>query len=183
LQGRMTARSDAELCNDCGSTVNVMKNLSMRMPQGILGRIAVALGALAAALAAFFVVPSTSFACKCAPPPEPAEALAQSTAASILDVRTVPEYQQVGHIPGTPLVVWPRDGVQEDYQAFVDEVAERFEPGEPLLLLCRSGVRSHHAAHLLTQAGFTRAYNILEGFEGGQPGQGWRAAGLPWEQG
>jgi len=115
--------------------------------------------------------------------PSEAQALAQSTAASILDVRTVPEYQQVGHIPGTPLVVWPRDGVQEDYQAFVDEVAERFEPGEPLLLLCRSGVRSHHAAHLLTQAGFTRAYNILEGFEGGQPGQGWRAAGLPWEQG
>jgi rhodanese-related sulfurtransferase len=115
--------------------------------------------------------------------PAEAQALAQSTAASILDVRTVPEYQQVGHIPGTPLVVWPRDGVQADYQAFVDQVVEKFEPGDPVLLLCRSGVRSHHAAHLLTQAGFTRAYNILEGFEGGQPGQGWRAAGLPWEQG
>jgi rhodanese-related sulfurtransferase len=115
--------------------------------------------------------------------PAEAQALAQSTAARILDVRTVAEYQQVGHIPGTPLVVWPRDGVQEDYQAFVDQVAERFEPGDPVLLLCRSGVRSHHAANLLTQAGFTRAYNILEGFEGGQPGKGWRAAGLPCEQG
>lgn len=115
--------------------------------------------------------------------PAEAQALSQSTAARILDVRTVPEYRQVGHIPGTPLVVWPRDGAQEDYQAFVDQVAEKFEPGEPLLLLCRSGVRSHHAAHLLTQAGYTRAYNILEGFEGGQPGQGWRSAGLPWEQG
>ena len=115
--------------------------------------------------------------------PAEAQALAQSTAAKILDVRTVPEYQQVGHVPGTPLVVWPRDGAQEDYQAFVDQVAERFEPGDPVLLLCRSGARSHYAAHLLTQAGFTRAYNILEGFEGGQPGQGWRAAGLPWEQG
>jgi rhodanese-related sulfurtransferase len=115
--------------------------------------------------------------------PAEAQALAQSRAASILDVRTTPEYRQVGHVPGTPLIVWPRDGRQEDYQAFVDSVAERFGPGEPLLLLCRSGARSHNAAHLLTQAGFRRAYNILEGFEGGQPGQGWRAAGLPWEQG
>ncbi|MEO7743232.1 MAG: rhodanese-like domain-containing protein [Usitatibacter sp.] len=115
--------------------------------------------------------------------PAEAQALAQSSAAKILDVRTVPEYQQVGHVPGTPLVVWPRDGRQEDYQAFVDEVVDKFASSEPLLLLCRSGVRSHHAAHLLTQAGFQRAYNILEGFEGAQAGQGWRAAGLPWETG
>lgn len=113
--------------------------------------------------------------------PAEAQALAQSSAAKILDVRTIPEYEQVGHVPGTPLVVWPRDGRQEDYQGFVDGVVDKFEPTEPLLLLCRSGVRSHHAAHLLTQAGFQRAYNILEGFEGAQPGQGWRAAGLPWE--
>ena len=115
--------------------------------------------------------------------PAEAQALAQASAAKILDVRTVPEYQQVGHVPGTPLVVWPRDGGSENFQRFAEEVADKFEPTTPLLLLCRSGARSHHAAHLLTQAGFQRAYNILEGFEGGQPGQGWRNAGLPWEQG
>lgn len=114
--------------------------------------------------------------------PAEAQALAQSAAAKILDVRTVPEYRQVGHVPGTPLIVWPRDGTQEAYRAFVDEVAGAFEPAQPLLLLCRSGARSHFAAQLLTQAGFTRAYNVLEGFEGGQPGAGWRAAGLPWVQ-
>lgn len=121
--------------------------------------------------------------------PAEAQALAQSTAARILDVRTVPEYQQVGHVPGTPLVVWPRDGVQEDYQAFVDQVAERFEPGDPVLLLCRSGVRSHHAAETAARAGFGRAYNVLEGFEGDLDGErhrgatgGWRFHGLPWIQ-
>jgi rhodanese-related sulfurtransferase len=100
-----------------------------------------------------------------------------------VDVRTVPEYEQVGHVPGTPLVVWPRDGGAEDYNAFVEQIRDKFETGEPLLLLCRSGARSHYAAHLLTQAGFKRAYNVLEGFEGAQPGQGWRAAGLPSTQG
>lgn len=115
----------------------------------------------------------------------PAEAnrLSQSGAAKIVDVRTVPEYQQVGHVPGTPLVVWPRDGGAEDYNAFVGQIRSRFEANAPVLLLCRSGVRSHYAAHLLAQAGYERAYNILEGFEGAQPGQGWRAAGLPWTQG
>ncbi len=56
-------------------------------------------------------------------------------------------------------------------------------------LLCRSGVRSHHAAIALTQAGYANAYNVLQGFEGdkdpsGQRNRlgGWRAAGLPWAQ-
>ncbi len=115
--------------------------------------------------------------------PTEAHQLAQAAAAKIVDVRTVPEYRQVGHVPGTPLVIWPREGTKEDYEAFVEQIREQFEPGEPLLLLCRSGARSHHAAYLLAQAGFERAYNVLEGFEGGAPGQGWRAAGLPWTQG
>jgi MYXO-CTERM domain-containing protein len=71
-----------------------MKTLSMRMPQGNLGRIAIALGAFAA----FFAVPSTSFACKCAPPPEPAEALAQSTAvfeAQVTQVNTTTDELEV----------------------------------------------------------------------------------------
>ena len=112
----------------------------------------------------------------------PAEAydLARASAAKIVDVRTEPEYNQVGHVTGTPLVVWPRDAGQAQLQAFVDGVADQFDPEEPLLFLCRSGARSHSAAAVLAQVGFKRAYNILEGFEGGQPGKGWRNAGLPW---
>ena len=115
----------------------------------------------------------------------PAEAhrLAQAEAARIVDVRTPPEYQQVGHVAGTPLVVWPRNGAEPDYADFVAQVEDRFARDETLLLLCRSGARSHHAAHLLAQAGFERAYNVLEGFEGGEPGKGWVAAGLPWTRG
>jgi rhodanese-related sulfurtransferase len=111
----------------------------------------------------------------------PAEAhrLAQAGAATIVDVRTPMEFRDVGHIPDTPLVVWPRDGGPEDLHRFVEEIRAGFEPTRALLLICRSGVRSHHAAHLLAQAGFTRAYNVLEGFEGAAPGQGWKAAGLP----
>jgi len=78
--------------------------------------------------------------------------------------------------------------VPEDAFAAI-RVPVAVERDETVLFLCRSGVRSHHAAEAAARAGFKRAYNVLEGFEGdldctrrrGTLG-GWRAAGLPWEQ-
>jgi hypothetical protein len=57
-----------------------MKNLSMQSPWGFLRKIALPFATIATVLVALLGVPSTSFACKCAPPPETAEALTQSTA-------------------------------------------------------------------------------------------------------
>ena len=113
--------------------------------------------------------------------PAEAQALRDAGAARIVDVRTPEEYRDVGHVADAPLIVWPRNGTPEDVARFVDEVAGKYQPDDTLLFLCRSGVRSHYAAHVLAQAGFEHAYNILEGFEGAVPGQGWRAAGLPWK--
>jgi rhodanese-related sulfurtransferase len=60
----------------------------------------------------------------------------------------------------------------------------------PLVFLCRSGQRSDAAARAAAAAGYTMAFNLLEGFEGpkdpdGHRGTlgGWRKAGLPWVQG
>jgi rhodanese-related sulfurtransferase len=117
--------------------------------------------------------------------PQEAYRLTEEGAARIVDVRTPPEWQFVGHVPDTPLVEWPRSGPPEAYQAFLDAVRERFDPAEKLLFFCRSGVRSHYAAELAAHAGFRNAYNVLEGFEGEQGAgfNGWRAAGLPWKKG
>ena len=91
----------------------------------------------------------------------------------------------VGHVPDAPLIEWPRDGERPALQAFVNAVRARFDPAERLLLICRSGVRSHYAAELLARMGYPNAYNVLEGFEGehGAGANGWRAAGLPWKKG
>lgn len=113
----------------------------------------------------------------------PAEAhrLAQSGAAQIVDVRTLAEWRDVGHIEGPPLIVWPRDGGADEVHEFLGHLREAVDPSRPTLFLCRSGVRSHFAAIVAASAGFKKAYNILEGFEGPPgSGQGWRAAGLPW---
>jgi rhodanese-related sulfurtransferase len=74
---------------------------------------------------------------------------------------------------------------------FTAEVAAAgIAPDQPVLLLCRSGVRSAAAAKLLTAAGFSEAYNVADGFEGNHDAArhrgtvgGWKATGLPWVQG
>ncbi|WP_374243676.1 rhodanese-like domain-containing protein [Zoogloea sp.] len=61
---------------------------------------------------------------------------------------------------------------------------------DPVILICRSGDRSARAADLLANAGYTRVYSVVEGFEGDaakdgpKAGQrivnGWKNADLPW---
>ena len=121
----------------------------------------------------------------------PAEAFAlMQSGAKLVDVRTKPELQYVGYVPGSVLVEWqiyPGNALNPEFLAQLSGIAT---PGDTLLFLCRSGVRSHYAAAAAAQAGYADSYNVLEGFEGDKdPEQhrntvgGWRKAGLPWVQG
>ena len=115
--------------------------------------------------------------------------LHQAGAAAVIDVRTRPEWEFVGRVPDSSLIEWRRYGEVAPNPAFIDELASRFARDATLLFLCRSAVRSHHAAALAASAGFRHAFNVLEGFEGdadrrqqrGHVG-GWRKHGLPWIQ-
>ncbi len=123
--------------------------------------------------------------------PAEAYALMRSLPESkLVDVRTRAELDWVGRVPGSVPVewnTWPGGGRNLD---FIAELEALVGKSAIIMLLCRSGVRSHHAAIALTQAGYAKAYNVLQGFEGDKDpsGQrnslgGWRAAGLPWTQG
>ncbi len=120
-------------------------------------------------------------------PPE-AWALAQSGAARLVDVRTAAELSYVGRVPNALHAEW--QGKDEAaIGRFLARLRDQTEPGEVVLLLCRSAVRSHHAAVAATQAGWRAVFNVLEGFEGQrdhaqQRGHldGWRHHGLPWLQ-
>jgi rhodanese-related sulfurtransferase len=116
--------------------------------------------------------------------------------AQLIDVRTDAEWAFVGRPDLSGLsrqvhfISWQTFPSMERNGNFISEMSARgFDPNAPLLFLCRSGVRSMHAAMALTAAGFTECYNIAEGFEGdrdadGHRGEsgGWKAAGLPWIQ-
>ena len=121
--------------------------------------------------------------------PLEAHRLQLAGAARIVDVRTREEWDHVGRVPDSILIEWRRAGEARPDPGFLERLGERFAREAPILFLCRSAVRSHHAAQAARAAGFARTYNILEGFEGpldreGRRGTqgGWRAAGLPWEQ-
>ncbi len=121
-------------------------------------------------------------------PPE-AWALVQSGAGVLIDVRTPEERKYVGRVPETPHVAWRFGPDMAPNPHFVEQVQAIASKDKPVLLLCRSGIRSASAAEALTQAGYANAINVLEGFEGEldshqQRGtyNGWRYHGLPWIQ-
>ena len=110
----------------------------------------------------------------------------QAGQAVLVDVRTDAEREWVGFVPGALALAWkqwPGMALNPLFDTQIPLLRDK-----PLLMLCRSGVRSIAAAKRATELGAT-AYNILEGFEGdpdeeahrGRQG-GWRMRGLPWRQ-
>ena len=120
----------------------------------------------------------------------PAEAhqLMQAGAA-LVDVRTKPELQYVGRVPGAVAVEWQTYPGNRPNPEFLAELAAVVPKDQPVMFMCRSGARSHSAAEAAIRAGWKEAYNVLEGFEGDKDAEqhrntvgGWRKAVLPWIQ-
>ena len=117
--------------------------------------------------------------------------------AVLLDVRSAPEWDFVGRpdlsgLGREPIfIAWQSYPGMEKNQNFLAEVnVQGITPEQTVLVLCRSGQRSKHAAIALTELGYRLCFNISDGFEGpknanGHRGavSGWRASGLPWAQG
>jgi rhodanese-related sulfurtransferase len=85
--------------------------------------------------------------------------------------------------------------LQQANPRFVQDVEKRLAASgltknDPVILICRSGIRSNSAAGLLSLYGFKKAYTVIDGYEGDeaktgpQAGQrtvnGWKNAKLPW---
>ena len=81
-----------------------------------------------------------------------------------LDVRTPSEFNE-GHIEGASLI---------DFQSgnFENEIAS-LDKNQTYAIYCRSGNRSGEAVKVMTEAGFTKIYNL----DGGVID--WASAGLP----
>ncbi|HEY0846721.1 MAG TPA: rhodanese-like domain-containing protein [Noviherbaspirillum sp.] len=125
----------------------------------------------------------------------PAEAYALLQAnpgVKLVDVRTNAERDWVGRVDvpeaqhlAVQWNLYPGDTQNPDFLAQLGQAAAQ---DDILLFLCRSGVRSRHAAKLATENGYQSCFDILEGFEGDKDEHGhrntvggWRKAGLPWK--
>ena len=123
-------------------------------------------------------------------------ALESDDDAVLVDVRTEPEWRFVG-VPDlsglgkkTRFVEWQHYPDGRPNPLFATQCGEQgLEKGRAVYFICRSGVRSMHAAIAMTSLGYGPCYNVAEGFEGdkdvamqrGQVG-GWKSRGLPWRQ-
>ncbi len=105
------------------------------------------------------------------------------------------EYEYVGHASNALHVAWieaPTWCVDENFALRVSQqlTQDQDHPQSmTIVAICRSGKRSLAALEELARHGFTKLYNIADGFEGeldenGHRGtiNGWRAAQLPWRQ-
>jgi rhodanese-related sulfurtransferase len=120
--------------------------------------------------------------------PELAWQWVQEGKAVLVDVRTDAEREWVGFVPGALGLAWKQWPGMAINPQFDEGVKQAAASGKPLVMLCRSGVRSIAAAQRATELG-AQAYNILEGFEGDPDGNahrghmgGWKFRGLPWKQ-
>ena len=124
--------------------------------------------------------------------PEEAFALLQANVnVKLIDVRTNAERDGVGRVDINDIqhaaVQWntyPGSIPNPDFLAQLSQVASK---DNILLFLCRSGVRSRHAATRATANGYPHSFDILEGFEGKKNADGhrktvggWCHAELPW---
>jgi rhodanese-related sulfurtransferase len=111
--------------------------------------------------------------------------------ARLVDVRTRAELDWVGRpqIDERQYVhiEWSRYPGGAPNPDFVEELRRHAGLDTPVLLLCRSAGRSKLAAVAATAAGFTRQFDVLEGFEGDKDQHGhrktvggWCFQGLPW---
>lgn len=131
-----------------------------------------------------------------------------ATGVLFIDIRTRAEATYVGMASPVDFLVpfldypevWEWSDERGEYiqisnPRFVQDVEQRLvqrglDKSAPVVLICRSGIRSNSAAGLLAQYGFKQAYTVIDGFEGDtekeglRRGQrvvnGWKNANLPW---
>ncbi len=126
------------------------------------------------------------------------ETLSAETNARLVDVRTEVEWKLIGQPDLSSIgkqaiyLQWvTMQGPNTEFVAELDAALKEADTARdaPIFFICQSGGRSKIAAMQCTSLGYTRAYNIAEGFEGDldehqhrNSVSGWKVAGLPWRQ-
>ncbi len=109
--------------------------------------------------------------------------LKANPSAVLLDVRLAEELEDVGmpDVERFANVEWITMPYGDINPNFIQEVKELgIGKDSEILVICKVGERSVDAAIALTAAGFTDAYNVLDGFEGEADGDGYRGTVSGW---
>ena len=82
----------------------------------------------------------------------------------VIDIRTSPEWVETGIVPGSHLLTFFDERGRADPAAWLDRVRAIAKPGEPLIVICRTGNRTQPVSQFLSRhAGYPRVYNVKDG--------------------
>lgn len=120
--------------------------------------------------------------------PQEAYAILQQDKNTVLvDVRSQAELDLVGRVPQSIHIEWAFYPGMVANPHFSGQLQSQVNHQTPIIFMCRTGGRSHNAAVVAQQLGYSQVYNMAEGFEGEANAakqrtliNGWKHANLPW---
>ena len=87
-----------------------------------------------------------------------------ASGAAVIDIRTAPEWKETGVVSGSKLLTFFDAKGQSDPAHWLGQLKSLTKPGQPVVLICRSGNRSRTVAQFMTQqAGYKTVYNVTSG--------------------
>ena len=85
----------------------------------------------------------------------------------VIDIRTQPEWEETGIVAGSRLLTFFDERGRADPAAWLDKVRPFAKPGDPVVVICRSGNRTKAVSQFLSkQAGYATVYNVRDGIKG-----------------
>lgn len=94
--------------------------------------------------------------------------------ATLIDIRTEPEWRQTGIVPGSHLLMlFDEQRRVVDPDGWLRKVKAIAPMDKPVILICRVGNRTVPATQFLVKSGYRQVYNVTSGIVP------WIKAGLP----
>lgn len=82
----------------------------------------------------------------------------------LIDIRTSAEWEETGIVPGSQLLTFFDERGRADPAAWLERAKAIAKPGDPLIVICRSGNRTKALSQFLSrQAGYAKVYNVRNG--------------------
>jgi rhodanese-related sulfurtransferase len=92
----------------------------------------------------------------------------------VIDIRTAAEWAETGIVPGSHLLTFYDERGNADPAAWLAKAKAIAKPGDPLVVICRSGNRTKPVSQFLAErAGYAKVYNVKNGI------RAWAAEGRP----
>jgi rhodanese-related sulfurtransferase len=86
-----------------------------------------------------------------------------SSGIPVIDIRTAPEWEETGIVPGSRLLTLFDERGNSDPAAWLEKVKAIAKPGDPVIVMCRSGNRTKAASQFLSKQGYSKVYNVKQG--------------------